>query len=159
MKKNLMTATAALFFSASAVADKAIELLPFEGENDLYVDQVHNITGKCGDAIVRAIAVNLNADGVFKIDDDSSNVIIRNNDKTLQLKSELSDHNKLHCVNAPIGYRIILSKNCSGSVCGDAFKYAVVDPYKLTLITPKGGIDLSALQNILGTKGENKIDH
>lgn len=142
----------AVFWLSACVQAAPISLNSPDGEEQLYVDSVVNVTGKCGGAIVRVIGAVNEGDEFFGVDDDGTVVIIRRDAQSeLRLRSQLSDNNKLDCV---VGYNgskqyLILATRCSGSVCPEIYRYTVVDPVALRIKTPPGGVLLERLKPYL----------
>lgn len=134
--------TAFLLFSNAALAKlPAIDLPPMKGYKSLDVVTTKNITGSCGNAVVRVMGVTEVVGKFYTIEPDSGVIIVRHNPRhELVLSIDngvLSDYNGVACVSTRAGKRLLVWSTCGGSVCPDTFTFFVIDPDRLVFLAPK----------------------
>ena len=117
-----------------------------------------NYTGLCGTAVVKIMDVEEVNNDIFKV--NNGKLAVKSGKKELNLDEALSDYNGIACVKTKTAERLLVWSNCSGSVCGDDFKFYVIDLQKLTIIAPKKGktCDDKCASKILGNQLPQKIN-
>lgn len=118
----------------------AISINPINGEKEIRVEERYSFIGSCGASVVRVSGFELgeNSDYLRK-DSDISVIAVTNGRAELLIKKELSDFVTVKCVKSiSKGHRLVVSTNCSGSLCGDNYTHYIVDMLTIKMLTPKG---------------------
>lgn len=122
------------------LARSSIRISPMQGEKSLSVEG-GNVTGSCGNSIIRILGITKAFDNVYITDSDGGKIIIRASaSKELTISPSdgvLSDFNGMACVSSKTGESLLIWSNCSGSACGDNYHFYVIDPNRLTYLAPK----------------------
>lgn len=89
--------------------------------------------------IVQGISETLG--NVFTADlEDATKIIIRNRSGRefvfWQNGPLLSDYNGLACISGKNDHRLLFWNNCAGSVCGDEYRFFIMDVKRLRFLAP-----------------------
>lgn len=142
--------------SAEELARSSIRINPMKGRQYLDVEG-GNVTGSCGNSIIRVLGITKAFNNVFMADYDGGRVIIRTdleNELTVNVRDSgaLSDFNGIACVPTRSGERLLVWSQCSGSLCGEDFNFNVIDIKNLTYLSPKNELcDAQCASEILGS--------
>lgn len=119
--------------TAAELAQTSIRIHPMKGEKSLDVE-VGNVTGSCGNSVIRIVGITKAFDNVYTLDGDGRIIIRASSTKEISIFSD--DYNGMACVSTQSGDNLLVWHNCGGSACGD-FNFYVIDPNSLTYLAPK----------------------
>lgn len=136
---RLLVLCVAIAPAALHAADVAIQLDPALGSSKVDEQQVRNVTGTCGGAIVRVLGMS-DEYATSSFDYDAGRILVRSDGGEMVLGTDnvINDYNSITCMTDRKGRALlVIAGQCAGSACGDEADYYIIDPVRREFVAPR----------------------